>query len=46
MFTIKRIELRQLAPALDLLIFLSQALALEVYDLMGDPAVTNSDPEM
>lgn len=44
--TIKRIELRQLAPTLDLLISLSRALALEVRDLVDDPAITNSDPEV
>ena len=44
--TIKRIELRQLAPTLDLLISLSRALALEVRDLVDDPAITHSDPEV
>jgi len=44
--TIKRIELRQLAPTPDLLISLSQALALEVRDLVDDPAITNSNPEV
>jgi hypothetical protein len=39
-------ELRQLAPTLDLLISLSRALALEVRDLVDDPAITNSDPEV
>lgn len=41
--TIKRIELVQLAPTLDLLITLSRALNLEVRDLVDDPAITNSD---
>ncbi|MCI1189857.1 helix-turn-helix transcriptional regulator [Hymenobacter sp. DH14] len=44
--TIKRIELRQLAPTLDLLISLSRALALEVRDLVDDLGITNSDPEV
>lgn len=44
--TIKRIEFRQLAPTLDLLISLSRALALEVRDLVDDQAITNSDPEV
>ena len=44
--TIKRIELVQLAPTLDLLISLSRALALEVRDLVDDPAITNSDLEV
>ena len=44
--TIKRIELCQLAPTLDLLISLSRALALEVRDLVDDPAITRSDPEL
>ena len=44
--TIKRIELCQLAPTLDLLISLSRALALEVRDLVDDAAITNSDPEV
>jgi transcriptional regulator with XRE-family HTH domain len=44
--TIKRIELRQLAPTLDLLISLSRALALDVRDLVDDPAITHSDPEV
>ena len=44
--TIKRIELRQLASTLDLLTSLSQALALEMRDLVDDPAITNSDPEV
>ncbi|NML67849.1 helix-turn-helix transcriptional regulator [Hymenobacter sp. RP-2-7] len=42
----KRMELCQLAPTLDLLISLSRALALEVHDLVDDPAITNSDPEV
>ena len=41
--TIRRIELVQLAPTLDLLISLSRALDLEVRDLVDDPAITNSD---
>ena len=44
--TIKRIELVQLAPTLDLLISLSRALGLEVRDLVDDPAITNSDKEV
>lgn len=43
--TIKRIELVQLAPTLDLLITLSRALGLEVRDLVDDPAITHSDKE-
>ena len=44
--TIKRIELTQLAPTLDLLISLSRALAIEVRDLVDDPAITGSDKEV
>ncbi|GAB2960590.1 hypothetical protein GCM10027048_30480 [Hymenobacter coalescens] len=44
--TIKRIELVQLAPTLDLLITLSRALGLEVRDLVDDPAITHSDKEV
>ncbi|RZK30018.1 MAG: XRE family transcriptional regulator [Hymenobacter sp.] len=44
--TIKRIELVQLAPTLDMLISLSRALNLEVRDLVDDPAITNSDKEV
>jgi transcriptional regulator with XRE-family HTH domain len=44
--TIKRIELVQLAPTLDLLISLSRALSLEVRDLVDDPAITHSDKEV
>lgn len=44
--TIKRIELVQLAPTLDLLISLSRALALEIRDLVDDPAIINSDLEV
>jgi transcriptional regulator with XRE-family HTH domain len=44
--TIKRIELTQLAPTLDLLISLSRALELEVRDLVDDPAITHSDKEV
>ena len=44
--TIKRIELVQLAPTLDLLISLSRALGLQVRDLVDDPAITTSDPEV
>lgn len=44
--TIKRIELVQLAPSLDLLISLSRALNLEVRDLVDDPAITHSDKEI
>ncbi|RZK28471.1 MAG: XRE family transcriptional regulator [Hymenobacter sp.] len=44
--TIKRIELVQLAPTLDLLISLSRALSLEVRDLVDDPAITHSDKEI
>ena len=44
--TIKRIELRQLAPTLDLLISLSRALALEVRELVDDPALTQADAQI
>lgn len=44
--TIKRIELVQLVPTLDLLISLSRALGLEVRDLVDDPAITNPDKEV
>ena len=44
--TIKRIELVQLAPTLDLLISLSRALGIEVRDLVDDPGITNSDKEV
>lgn len=44
--TIKRIELRQLASTLDLLTSLSRALSLEMRDLVDDPTITNSDPEV
>lgn len=44
--TVKRIELVQLAPTLDLLISLSRALNLEVRDLVDDPAITHSDKEV
>lgn len=44
--TIKRIDLHQLAPTLELLITLRRALALEVRDLMDDPAIINPDPEV
>lgn len=44
--TIKRIELRQLAPNLNLLTSISRALALGVRDLVDDPAITNSNPEV
>ena len=44
--TIKRIELAQLNPTLDVLISLSRALGLEVRDLVDDPAITNSDREV
>ena len=44
--TIKRIELVQLSPTLDLLISLSRALGLEVRDLVDDPAITYSDKEV
>lgn len=40
--TIKRIELVQLAPTLDLLISLSWALDLHVRDLVDDPAITSA----
>lgn len=43
---IKRIELTQLAPTLDLLISLSRALEMEVRDLVDDPAITHSDKEV
>ena len=42
--TIKRIELRQLAPTLDLLISLSRA--LEVHELVDDPALTQADAQI
>ena len=44
--TVKRIELVQLAPTLDLLISLSRALGLEVRDLVDDAAITNADREV
>lgn len=44
--TIKRIELVQMAPTLDLLISLSRALGIEVRELVDDPAITNSDKEV
>lgn len=44
--TIKRIELVQLAPTLDLLLSLSRALGLHVRDLVADPAITTSDQEV
>jgi transcriptional regulator with XRE-family HTH domain len=44
--TSKRLELRQLAPTLDLLLSLSRALSLEVRDLVDDPAITHSDLEV
>jgi transcriptional regulator with XRE-family HTH domain len=44
--TIKRIELVQLAPTLDLLISLSRALDLHVRDLVDDPAITTADQEV
>ncbi len=44
--TIRRIELVQLAPTLDLLISLSRALGLQVWELVNDPAITNSDKEV
>ena len=44
--TIARIELVQLAPTLDSLITISRALGIEVYDLVHDPAITNSDKEI
>jgi transcriptional regulator with XRE-family HTH domain len=44
--TVKRIELVQLTPTLDLLISLSRALGIEVRDLVDDPAITNSDKEI
>lgn len=44
--TIKRIELVQLAPTLDLLISLSRALGLHVRDLVDDPAITTADQEV
>lgn len=45
-FTIKRIELTQLAPTLDLLISLSRALEMEVRNLVDDPAINHSDKEL
>ena len=44
--TIKRIELVQLAPTLDMLISLSRALDLHVRDLVDDPAITSADQEV
>jgi hypothetical protein len=44
--TIKRLELRQLAPTLDLLISLGRALALEVRELVDDPALTQADQQV
>jgi transcriptional regulator with XRE-family HTH domain len=44
--TIKRIELVQLAPTLDLLISLSRALDLHVRDLVDDPAIMTADKEV
>jgi ribosome-binding protein aMBF1 (putative translation factor) len=44
--TIKRIELVQLAPTLDLLISLSRALGLHVRELVDDPAITTADQEL
>lgn len=44
--TIARIEARKLAPTLDVLISISRALQMEVYDLVHDPAITNSDKEV
>lgn len=44
--TIRRIELVQLAPTLDLLISLSRALDLHVRDLVDDPAITTADKEV
>ena len=42
---IERIERWQRALTLDLLISVSRALALEVRDLVDDPAITHLDPE-
>lgn len=39
--TIRRIELAQHNPTLDVLISISQALGMEVRDLVDDPAITN-----
>lgn len=44
--TVARIELVQLAPTLDLLISISRAMELEIYELVHDPAITNSDKEV
>jgi transcriptional regulator with XRE-family HTH domain len=44
--TIARIELVQLAPTLDSLITISRALGIEVFELVHDPAITNSDKEL
>ncbi|WP_180754478.1 helix-turn-helix domain-containing protein [Hymenobacter sp. DG01] len=41
--TIKRIELAQLSPTLDVLISISRALMMEVKELVDDPAITSSD---
>ena len=39
--TVRRIELGQHNPTLDVLISISQALGMEVRDLVDDPAITN-----
>lgn len=44
--TVARIELVKLAPTLDLLISISRAMELEIYELVHDPAITNSDKEI
>ena len=43
--SIRRIELVQMAPTLDLLISLSRALSLHVRDLVDDTAITESDTD-
>ena len=44
--TVARIETVRLAPTLDLLISISRAMELEIYELVHDPAITNSDKEV
>ena len=39
--TVRRIELAQHNPSLDVLISISQALGMQVRDLVDDPAITN-----
>jgi transcriptional regulator with XRE-family HTH domain len=44
--TVRRMELAQLNPTLDLLISVSKALEMEVRDLVDDPAITNPTAEV